>query len=126
MIRRYVGGPLWPPIPFMNGLVINNISWKIKPVKMAHRGLYRGNGKYAIGMTDWNDRIIYLNENLSGTLLYNVLCHEIVHAFMFSYDLYLDYEQEEKMANFIADYGKEIVNNTDSILWELCHGYKMC
>lgn len=110
----------------MNELVINNIPWKIKPVKNADKGLKTGDGKYTIGMTDWNNRTIYLNENLSGTLLYNVLCHEIVHAFMFSYNLYLDYEQEEKMANFIADYGKEIVNNTDSILWELCYGYKMC
>ena len=106
-------------------LMINNIPWKIKPVIGDDRGLIR-DGKYYIGMTDFLTRTIYINNNLYGEQLYKVLCHEIVHAFMFSYDLYLDEQQEEKLANFIAEYGRDIVNNTDWIIKELCYGYEMC
>lgn len=92
---------------------------------MTHKGLIK-NGIPHLGMTDTAKRTIYINNILYGEQLYKVLCHEIVHAFMFSYNLYLDEQGEEKLANFIAEYGKDIIDDTDYILQELCYGFKMC
>ena len=43
-----------------------------------------------------------------GRKFKEVLCHEIVHASMFSYNIYLDYDTEEFIANLISKYGEEI------------------
>lgn len=44
-----------------------------------------------------------------------VLCHEITHAAMFSYDILLTAEQEELLADLIATYGEEIIYTTNQI-----------
>ena len=77
------------------------------------------NGDFTIGVCDDNTKTIYLSSLLKGEKLKQVLCHEIVHAAMFSYNVELDYEQEELLANLIAIYGKEIVQITDNIFKRL-------
>ena len=77
------------------------------------------NGDFTIGVCDDNTKTIYLSSLLRGEKLKQVLCHEIVHAAMFSYNVELDYEQEELLANLIAIYGKEIVQITDNIFKRL-------
>lgn len=77
------------------------------------------NGEFTIGVCDDNTKTIYLSSLLRGEKLKQVLCHEIVHAAMFSYNVELDYEQEELLANLIAIYGKEIVQITDNIFKRL-------
>jgi len=47
--------------------------------------------------------------------LKKVLCHEITHAAMFSYDVNLSIEQEELLADLIATYGEEIIEVTNRI-----------
>ena len=51
------------------------------------------NGKYTVGVCDDKIKTIYLSNRLKGSLLKKVLCHELVHAAMFSYNVELDYEQ---------------------------------
>lgn len=77
------------------------------------------NGEFTIGVCDDNTKTIYISNLLRGEKLKQVLCHEIVHAAMFSYNVELDYEQEELLANLIAIYGKEIVQITDNIFKRL-------
>ena len=77
------------------------------------------NGEFTIGVCDDNTKIIYISNLLRGEKLKQVLCHEIVHAAMFSYNVELEYEQEELLANLIAIYGKEIVQITDNIFKRL-------
>lgn len=77
------------------------------------------NGEFTIGVCDDNTKTIYISKLLRGEKLKQVLCHEIVHAAMFSYNVELDYEQEELLANLIAIYGKEIVQITDNIFKRL-------
>ncbi len=48
-------------------------------------------------------------------LLKKVLCHEIVHAAMFSYNVDLTLEQEELVADLIATYGEEIIEITNQM-----------
>ena len=77
------------------------------------------NGEFTIGVCDDNTKTIYISNLLRGEKLKQVLCHEIVHAAMFSYNVELEYEQEELLANLIAIYGKEIIQITDNIFKRL-------
>ena len=43
-----------------------------------------------------------------------VICHEVAHAAMFSYEVYLDPAQEEILADLIATYGHEIIYITNN------------
>lgn len=44
-----------------------------------------------------------------------VLCHELTHAAMFSYNIELSIEQEEILADLLATYGQEIIDMTNTI-----------
>ena len=52
-------------------------------------------------------------------MLKKVLCHEIVHAAMFSYGVSLSLDQEEIIADIIATYGEEIINVTNKVFKKL-------
>lgn len=97
-------------------LHINNIIWRIKFVSDYDSSLLKANGSYALGACHNNTKTIYINNNLYGNLLKKVLSHEITHAVIFSYNIVLDYEQEELFANLIANYGKEILELTELII----------
>ena len=45
-----------------------------------------------------------------------MLCHEMTHAVMFSYNVELPPEQEELFADLLATYGLEIIELTNYIL----------
>ena len=77
--------------------------------------LLKDNNNYAIGCCNDQDKCIYINDTLSDQLLKKVLCHEITHAAMFSYDVYLNIEQEELLADLIATYGQEIIKITNQL-----------
>lgn len=74
-----------------------------------------------LGMCDSDTKTIYLAENLEGSMLKKVICHELVHAAMFSYNIYLSLEQEEIIADIIATYGEEIINITNKVFYKLQH-----
>lgn len=95
---------------------INNIRWKIKFIPGSSGDLRRYNGTYTIGMTDNNKKTIFLYEGLHGDLLYDVLCHELVHAYCFSYGIYMDEEDEERLANFIVHCAMDVLNLTQEAL----------
>lgn len=77
--------------------------------------LERSDGSYALGVCDNYDKIIYINDTLSQEKTQKVLCHELVHACIFSYDISLDVHQEEILADLIATYGQEIIFKTNKI-----------
>ena len=85
--------------------LINNIYWKLALVSPDFPLLQRKSGDFSIGACDNLTRTIYINETLKGKLLKKVLCHEIVHAAMFSYNVDLTIEQEELIADLISTYG---------------------
>ena len=100
-------------------IIINGIEWKIKFVYPWDEVLINYNGDFTFGMCDRDNKTIYLAENLEGSMLRKVLCHEIVHAAMFSYNVYLSLEQEEIIADIIATYGEEIINITNKVFKKL-------
>lgn len=73
--------------------LINNIYWKLAFVSPDFPLLQRESGDYSIGACDNLTRTIYINETLRDKLLKKVLCHEITHAAMFSYNVNLTIEQ---------------------------------
>lgn len=93
--------------------IINNIQWYIKFVPPYDLSLHHPYGGFVEGMCDSDTRTIYINETLRGKKLKKVLCHEIVHASMFSYGVSLSYDEEEILADIIATYGEEIIKITN-------------
>lgn len=98
---------------------INNIFWRIKFVNPDDLVLLNFNNSYTLGSCDNVTKTIYLSRVLSGHLLKKVLCHELVHAAMFSYNVNLNIEQEEILADIITTYGEEIINVTNKVFKKL-------
>ncbi len=99
--------------------LINNVYWKLAFVNPTFPLLQRINGDYSIGACDNLTRTIYINQNLQGDLLRKVLCHQITHAAMFSYGVFLTYEQEQLIADLISTYGDQIIYITNKIFNKL-------
>lgn len=93
----------------------NGEDWEILFVSPNHPELYRSNGSRTLGSCDDNNKTIYIANNLSSSLTKKVLCHEITHAAMFSYNTNLSLEQEELLADLIATYGQEIISTTNKL-----------
>lgn len=99
--------------------LINNIYWKLAFVPANFPLLQRMNGDYTIGACDNLTRTIYISETLQGKLLKKVLCHQITHAAMFSYNVDLSIQQEELIADLLSTYGEEIIYITNKIFTKL-------
>ena len=96
---------------------INGEQWQVLLVSPYHPALQRSDGSFALGMCYDDNKTIYMNiELLDAPLLFKkVLCHEITHSAMFSYNVDLEYFQEELIADIIATYGEEIIDKTNEI-----------
>ena len=93
--------------------VINGEYWKILFVAPNNVSLLKPNGDFAIGACDDYTKTIYLSNALYGDLMKKVLCHEITHAAMFSYNVSLSLAQEELIAELMATFGEEIIDITN-------------
>lgn len=100
-------------------LLINGVYWKLSFVPSDFPLLQRLTGEFTLGACDNLTRTIYINENLQGKLLRKVLCHQITHAAMFSYNVNLSIEQQELIADLISTYGDEIIYITNKIFTKL-------
>ena len=94
---------------------INGEDWRVLLVSPNHPELHRSNGTYALGMCNNAEKTIYINDELDIYMLKKVLCHEITHAAMFSYNVNLSIEQEEIIADLVATHGQEIIHITNLI-----------
>lgn len=94
---------------------INDDSWRIVFTSPTHPALMRSDGNFTIGSCDNIKKTIYISENLKPEQMKRVLCHEIAHAAMFSYNVELSIEQEELLADLMATYGQEIISTTNKI-----------
>ena len=78
--------------------------------------LRRSDGEHAVAACDDILRTIFVSTGLSTIFLKKVLCHEITHAAMFSYNVELGLAEEELVADLIATYGQEIIDITIQML----------
>lgn len=95
--------------------IINDEEWYVITVPPYHPKLYRSDGSLSVAACDDNTKTIYINETLEGGFLKKVLCHEITHAAMFSYNVNLTVDQEELLADIIATYGDQIIYITNIV-----------
>lgn len=96
--------------------IVNNSIWNLIFVNPQSKMLERSDGTRTIGVTDNNLKSVCIANNLSDYMKYKVLCHELVHVYCFEFNLDFDIETEEKIASFVANYGKDIVYKTDEII----------
>lgn len=96
--------------------VINGIEWNILYVNPNSHLLQRSDGVFTFGVTDFPTRIVYINNRINGEMLTKVITHEIVHCLIFSYGIDYSIDEEEKIADFIATFGREVINVADNII----------
>lgn len=101
---------------------INGEWWQVLLVSPNHPKLQRADGSFTIGSCDDITKTIYVNDMLNKQLMRKVLCHEITHAAMFSYNILLTLDQEELLADLIATYGSEIENVTNRVFSKISKG----
>lgn len=77
--------------------------------------LMRPDGSFTLGCCETSIKTIYIVEGLTDFYFKKVLTHELVHASMYSYNVKLNYEQEELLADLIATYGQEIISIMNQI-----------
>ena len=96
-------------------MIINGVRWRGRLVSPAHPLLLTPWKTHALGVCDKVTQTICVDKTLSPQLLKEVLCHEIVHAFMYSYMIDLSYSEEELVAELMSQYGEEILETTNII-----------
>lgn len=98
---------------------INGIQWNIRFVSNNDSMLMRSDGSTTVGVTDNNDKCIYLADSLSNGFLRKVLAHELCHCICFSYDISMPIEQEEQLADWVSNYGEEVVYLLDNLMQKI-------
>ena len=96
-------------------MIINGRRWRVRLVSPSHPLLLTPWKTHALGVCDKATQTIYVDETLSQKKQKEILCHEIVHAFMFSYGIDLSYREEELVAELISKYGNSITKATNAI-----------
>lgn len=96
-------------------MIINGVRWRVRLVSPAHPLLLTPWFTHALGVCDKVTQTICIDKTLPPQKLKEVLCHELVHAFMFSYAIDLSYDEEEIVAELMSQYGEEILEVTDAI-----------
>lgn len=98
---------------------INDIEWTIIHIPITDDALMRSDGSRTVGVTDTESKVVSIADGLMPDFEKKVLCHEITHCAMFSYNVYLSIEQEELIADLISTYGEEIVDITNDVFGRL-------
>ena len=94
---------------------INGELWRVVFCSSYAPELRRSDGAYALGACNDRTKTIYIRNDLSCARKRKVLCHEITHAAMFSYNIYLDDYTNELLADLFATYGEEIIRLSDNL-----------
>ena len=95
---------------------INGIQWNIRFVPSNSNELMRSDGSVTVGVTDNNQKCIFLANSLRNGFLRKVLAHELCHCICFSYDIHMPIEQEEYLANWVSLYGTEVIYLLDDLM----------
>lgn len=95
---------------------MNGRKWQIVSRKSDSPDLMRSDGSFALGVTDDSSSTVYICEELSEKMLVKVITHELVHCACFSYGVILDIEVEEIAADFLATYGREVIEIADDVI----------
>lgn len=95
---------------------INGVKWNIVFVTSCSDRLKRSDGSKTVGVAFLEETTIYLSECLKGAFLRRVMAHELVHAFCLSYSIFISIDEEERLADWVATYGTELIYLLDDLL----------
>ncbi len=95
--------------------LINNYIWKVDFIEPNNIVFLRPDNTMTVGVTDNYEKTIYISNCLKGRFLYKVIYHELCHAFIFSFGIEIEEEQEEKLVQMLTEYSKDISNIADKI-----------
>lgn len=98
---------------------INGYDWNVMFVPSKHPMLHRADGTLTVGTTDLNSQCIYLSDKLRGSFLKKVFTHEVCHALMFSYSIFINRNAEEWVCDFVASHGEEIITTANDVFYEM-------
>lgn len=96
--------------------VVNGNLWRIFEVSPHNPNLRRAEGGFALGMCDNNKKCIFINETVSNEKYRHIITHELCHCFCFEYGICIPEQYEEVLCNFVADYGKDILEIANMII----------
>lgn len=95
--------------------IVNGSIWQIKNVGRFDNNLMRLDGSFALGICDNNQNTIFICNSVSDEKYIHIMTHEICHAYCFEYGVVLDTDTEEMLCNFVADYGRNIIDTVDKL-----------
>lgn len=95
---------------------VNNQTWNIAFVEPYSDMLRRSDGTATIGVTDNSQKCIYISSGLTDYMTDKVLCHELVHVYSFENNCNFDLQTEEKIADFMSLFGRDIIYLLDDLV----------
>lgn len=98
---------------------IHGLKWWVSCVPEDNEGLKPDiEGESILGRTFYKTCHIYIDKDLQPTLFRQILLHELLHAFTFSYGVHLkaDETDEEVIADFFGAHGDEMVEAANQII----------
>lgn len=91
-------------------IIINGQLWRVCIVSPQHPALITPAGRSAIGCCDSAQRTIFISKRLSLKSIKKVLMHEITHAIIYSYNISMNENTEEIVADLMATHGAKMVD----------------
>jgi hypothetical protein len=89
---------------------INQNEWTIYEVERGHNMLVI-NGEICRGTAHYRQQEIYLDNAFTKGRIFQVLCHELAHAYLYETQLEsIENINEEMLCEFVGLYGKTIVD----------------
>lgn len=95
---------------------INGVKWNIVFVPPQSNRLTRSDGSKTVGVAFLEETTIYISKTAHGAFLRRILAHELVHAFCLSYSIFMSVDEEERLADWVATYGTELMYLLDDLL----------
>lgn len=96
---------------------VNDTVWQLRFVNPRDKNLRRKSGSFTIGMTDNNQKTVFIADNLSDYMTDKCLAHELCHVFCFSYNVYMNIQEEENLADWVSRYGRDLITILDDIMF---------
>lgn len=94
--------------------IINGLDWAVFFVEPNDYRLFMGN-RFTLGVTDLQNRVVYLSNALYGEKLYDVLWHELTHCWLYSHGYQIDIPCEELICQVVERDSDNIQFLADSI-----------
>lgn len=95
---------------------VHDTVWEIVAVEARNNVLTRSDGSRSLAVTDNTTKTVYISERTPKSKLGKVVCHEICHVLCFENHICLSMGEEERLANFVAEHGREVYKIVDLLL----------